>query len=289
METDKETSPSFLRRYRWPLLITLIIGLIGAFYTYQKQSGFAFSNYFTTYDEPLDSSGYYAAVKDSLLDIPPLVAPDSTILDTVSQKEEPDSLFGFALPVYDSLPPIGQDSLAVVDSSRAETVLVQDSSSTLVPTPPDPRTAPAPAATPESAGTEDIFDGLLPATFQSPDAEQVFRATYTARTVSTRGIYKLAAIAGRSLLIDATPEVLEMLNVLAAEEAIASLVVSDRVGRIVYTSNPRERNRMVSAVYPDLPVTNEAINWLRQDGLTTTGIPVFSVGGRVGTVFVTTE
>lgn len=287
MVTKKNIISSFFQCYRWPLVIMLGIGVIGALYFLQRKSNFTLSDHFTKYDTNGDTAAVMGVDQDSLNDIPPIGTLDSVRVESGPAKVA-DSLFGFALPVYDPLPPI----ISETDGSASGDSLVTGISPLANSADPAvsafaPPTSSAPAAPPKSGSGEDIFDRLLPKSFRSAEAEQAFRSAYTAKTISTRGTYKLAAIAGKALLVNATPEVLEMLNALAGEKTIASITVGDGGGRIIYASNARERGRLVTAVYPDLPVSSEAINWMRQDGHTITGIPVFSIGGRVGTVFVT--
>ncbi|NJC28502.1 hypothetical protein [Neolewinella antarctica] len=303
MDTTTDKQPSFFQRYRWLLLVLLLflVGGGGYYYTQQNDAGFNLTDAFNRYrQEPATATGGDVIPADSLLDIPPVTAIDTVPTDTLPAARVPDSFMGFALPVYDTLPPIYADSV-IVDSFA-----IADSIARLADNPmdelPEIRTVPqVPSEDDEimvanddvfvatSQRSDDIFDGLLPGTYQSPAAERTFLENYSAKAISTRGVYKLAAIAGKSFLLKESPEVLEIFNTLLDEEAINSIAVSDRQGRIRYASNSRERGRMAADVYVDLPVTNEAINWMRRDGLTTTGIPVFSVGGRLGTVFVVTQ
>lgn len=301
MDNTNEKKPSFFRRYRWLLIFIFLVAGGGGYYFYQQNNGgFKLTESVSEYTKKYNRSGAVVAPdQDTLADIPPVATLDSIPADTVSSVKKPDSLFGYALPVYDTLPPIYADevvidSAAIADSIARLAVVPTDGvidtttlSTQSVASPQSVLTTPAMKnADPRN---DDIFDGLLPTTYQSAAAEQTFLNSYASNTISTRGAYKLVTIAGKAVLLSESPEVLEMLNTLVEEEAIAAITVSDRQGRIVYASNSRERGRLITDVYVDLPVTNEAINWMRKDGLTITGIPVFSVGGRLGTVFVVTK
>lgn len=262
MDAHKKTSPRHLRTYLFLFLLLIVVGAaVYFFYGDRLRDG----TFFTRYDR----RPAQVAEPDTPVDILPLGFSDTLVTADSLDAGGLDSLVFTPSEPVDSLPTLPLEAFPVTASSEIEPdTLVTETS---------------------SAARPDEFDLLLPATFRSPTAEATFLRAYRRQVISSRGLYKLAAIAARGLLAEEQADFPAILHALEVETGVSGIIVCDRAGRVVYGTDTKLRGQDIRAIYPALPVTSESLNWMRRDGRLIVAIPVFSLGGRSGAVYVITE
>lgn len=135
---------------------------------------------------------------------------------------------------------------------------------------------------------EDLFDDLLPEKTQIEGDSNAFLNLYKKDILSSKALFKLAAIAGKKVLLNQSQDMFEIFEILEMEDEIEGLLLYDRKGRIIYATNTKFKNAFITTVLPEWQFEGEGLNWIAKDGKIITGIPIYSTYGRLGTVLIST-
>lgn len=127
---------------------------------------------------------------------------------------------------------------------------------------------------------EDLFNQLIQVN------QSKYSAFYKKDILTYKTLFKLAAITGKTTLLEGRMQTIELFEALVEEKEIAEILVCNRQGKIIYTSNSKFKQRIIQSVLPGIRMEQDFLEHFEVGDKWLTTIPIYHTYGRIGTVVV---
>lgn len=139
---------------------------------------------------------------------------------------------------------------------------------------------------PESGLFEEL---LLPENLRGSN-NPAFRTFYEKNILSPKSILRLLPIAGKNILINNNSTDDEaILDLLTESESVVAILVINRKGIVIYSTNRKQLNRPIKALMPRIETSKTTLSWHQENNHNIVSLPLFHTYGKIGAVVLISE
>lgn len=136
----------------------------------------------------------------------------------------------------------------------------------------------------------DIFNELFLSNNPIDSSQSAYQAFFSNQVVTSKTILKILATVGKDVLINGnTADAKDIFESIVEEEKIIGILLADRTGKIIYTSNAKFINGTIKSIFPTLNTENHAIGWGRSENQLVTSLAIYYTYGRIGNIILVTK
>ncbi len=283
-DINPETSAEKKKTSWWTWLALIIIFGVGGYFGFQQLGILSTNKIFTEYppisnDTLLDTSPQDSILENNVLgDSTQVALEDSTEIafsqDTVVENT----------PQYETPQPV---ETSTVDLFKVNTSYGKIDSAT------------AKAAAKVEVGTNEdskfktnstgLFEELLMPENVDANFEKAFAEYSQIPIVSSKSILKLLSIIGKQILVGKnTDDVQDIIQILMESDNVVGILIVDRKGKIIYTTNQKQINAAIQNIMPKVDIKSNNLSWYQEVDKTVAAVPLFHTYGKIGVAVLVT-
>ncbi len=127
---------------------------------------------------------------------------------------------------------------------------------------------------------------LLPESLRGSN-NPIFNTFYEQNILAPKSILKLLPIAGKNILIkNNSADDEAILDLLTESESVVAILVVNRKGTVVYSTNRKQLNRSIGALLPQIAISETTLSWQQVKNSNIVSLPLFHTYGKIGTVIL---
>lgn len=250
----------------------------------------------------LKDSAYSKMIRN-LIGINPTVSKDTpeneeTISDTILNPASKSDFFKFKTK-YDTL--INQenleDSIGQEPVKEEEIIGLKQDSVTLSEVPlikeekinPSPKTLSEEIEISDSKNQSfDLFDELLLSSENNSNLKKDLNSKQD--LLSRKSMLKIISICSKNILLNTNAyDNEEILLTLGDSDSIFGILISDRNGKVIFSTDKKYTNRSIEKIYPEFKIENQEIECLISKNMSVCRIPIFHTYGKIGNAIITSK
>lgn len=271
-ETNKE---GFFRRQSWFkwLLILSVMAVLGYYSVVLFPENFEKSSIFTQYKE----------LKDTLV----IAVPDTSIQPMDSTSFVNDSLMIADSTVIDTI----DNEYALPDSTNATTAVIDESYKFGASNKENDGQSSTNDLSTEKGNSSksrtDMFHELLIASDPTLSLQQNF---LTSKSITLETILKILASVGKDVLLNGNSDSSkEIFASIVQEEEVVGILIADRKGLVVYSSNSKFLNGKIKDIFPELTPSRAVIGQSIANDRQLSSLAIYHTYGQIGNIILITK
>lgn len=135
-----------------------------------------------------------------------------------------------------------------------------------------------------------IFNELLLANNPIDTSQIAYKNFFTKNIVTSKTILKIVATVGKNVLINGnTEDAKDIFESIVEEAQIIGILLADRTGKIIYSSNAKFLHGTIDSVFPAINTNQHSIGWGNNEHQLVTSLAIHHTYGQIGNVVLVTQ
>lgn len=286
-ELEEHVTPEPEKKKSWfasslGILFLLTLVGVGGYYGYQKiVKGFSTKGMFTKYKPivtdtltlPTDTT---SSVEENLDDSVNSILSTQDSIDFINENfGSADSTVDSVMVVENPNPPIEEEDSNLSDLFKVNTTYDEIDDDIVLDT--------LEVVDNNILTSDGLFEELLLSEEMDKALVTSFDKFANQKIVSSKGVLKLLAIAGKQVLLGKdTEDVKAILGILIEAEEVKGVMIADRKGKIVYATNQKYVNFPLRKIIPQVDVNMDNLSWIENGEERIVAMPLYHTYGKIG-------